>query len=78
MPAGAATLASCQLTLSRLLSVIRTFPSLLSPCRIVDKINSAIGQDPNRVAIIGVLDIYGFEHFKVNRCVHGLSDRVVL
>lgn len=35
--------------------------------RIVDKINSSIGQDPNAVSIIGVLDIYGFESFKVNR-----------
>ncbi|XP_043691313.1 myosin-12 isoform X2 [Telopea speciosissima] len=33
---------------------------------IVDKINSSIGQDPNAVNIIGVLDIYGFESFKVN------------
>ncbi|XXG73765.1 hypothetical protein AAC387_Pa07g2616 [Persea americana] len=33
---------------------------------IVDKINNSIGQDPNAVSIIGVLDIYGFESFKVN------------
>ncbi|CAA7394841.1 unnamed protein product [Spirodela intermedia] len=33
---------------------------------IVDKINSSIGQDPNAVSIIGVLDIYGFESFKIN------------
>nr|DAD42073.1 TPA_asm: hypothetical protein HUJ06_000303 [Nelumbo nucifera] len=33
---------------------------------IVDKINSSIGQDPNAASIIGVLDIYGFESFKVN------------
>ncbi|CAN6439793.1 unnamed protein product [Victoria cruziana] len=33
---------------------------------IVDKINSSIGQDPNATNIIGVLDIYGFESFKVN------------
>ncbi|XP_075500978.1 myosin-12 [Primulina tabacum] len=33
---------------------------------IVDKINSSIGQDPNAKSIIGVLDIYGFESFKVN------------
>ena len=36
-------------------------------CRIVDKINSSIGQDPNAASLIGVLDIYGFESFKVNR-----------
>ncbi|KAK9155072.1 hypothetical protein Sjap_002552 [Stephania japonica] len=33
---------------------------------IVDKINSSIGQDPDATSIIGVLDIYGFESFKVN------------
>ncbi|KAJ4817299.1 myosin-like protein XIF [Rhynchospora pubera] len=33
---------------------------------IVDKINSSIGQDPDAKNIIGVLDIYGFESFKVN------------
>ncbi|KAL0561924.1 hypothetical protein IC582_002369 [Cucumis melo] len=33
---------------------------------IVDKINSSIGQDPNAASLIGVLDIYGFESFKVN------------
>ncbi|XP_057451250.1 myosin-12 [Lotus japonicus] len=33
---------------------------------IVDKINSSIGQDANAVSLIGVLDIYGFESFKVN------------
>ncbi|KMZ63793.1 Myosin XI-F [Zostera marina] len=33
---------------------------------IVDKINSSIGQDPNAINIIGVLDIYGFESFKIN------------
>ncbi|GFZ02730.1 myosin-like protein XIF [Actinidia rufa] len=33
---------------------------------IVDKINSSIGQDPNAKSIIGVLDIYGFESFKIN------------
>ncbi|KAL0673810.1 hypothetical protein Bca4012_001791 [Brassica carinata] len=34
--------------------------------RIVDKINSSIGQDPNATSLIGVLDIYGFESFKIN------------
>lgn len=33
---------------------------------LVDKINNSIGQDPNAVSIIGVLDIYGFESFKIN------------
>jgi len=33
----------------------------------VDKINSSIGQDSNAVSLIGVLDIYGFESFKINR-----------
>jgi hypothetical protein len=33
----------------------------------VDKINNSIGQDPDAISIIGVLDIYGFESFKVNR-----------
>ncbi|XP_023639567.1 myosin-12 isoform X2 [Capsella rubella] len=33
---------------------------------IVDKINSSIGQDPNAKSLIGVLDIYGFESFKIN------------
>ncbi|TXG55731.1 hypothetical protein EZV62_017044 [Acer yangbiense] len=33
---------------------------------IVEKINSSIGQDPNASSLIGVLDIYGFESFKIN------------
>ncbi|KAK4285594.1 hypothetical protein QN277_002273 [Acacia crassicarpa] len=33
---------------------------------IVDKINCSIGQDPNATSLIGVLDIYGFESFKIN------------
>ncbi|CAL0310840.1 unnamed protein product [Lupinus luteus] len=33
---------------------------------IVDKINNSIGQDSNAISIIGVLDIYGFESFKIN------------
>ncbi|XP_010274858.1 PREDICTED: myosin-9-like [Nelumbo nucifera] len=33
---------------------------------LVDKINFAIGQDPNSKSLIGVLDIYGFESFKTN------------
>ncbi|KAJ8451192.1 hypothetical protein Cgig2_013964 [Carnegiea gigantea] len=34
--------------------------------RLVNKINSSIGQDPDSRALIGVLDIYGFESFKTN------------
>ncbi|KAH0857951.1 hypothetical protein HID58_086212 [Brassica napus] len=34
--------------------------------RLVDKINSSIGQDPHSKYLIGVLDIYGFESFKTN------------
>ncbi|KAL8456763.1 hypothetical protein ACS0TY_034855 [Phlomoides rotata] len=34
---------------------------------IVEKINTSIGQDSHSKAIIGVLDIYGFESFKHNR-----------
>ncbi|KAA8520316.1 hypothetical protein F0562_014572 [Nyssa sinensis] len=33
---------------------------------IVDKINNSIGQDPDATSLIGVLDIYGFESFKIN------------
>ncbi|KAJ1687911.1 hypothetical protein LUZ63_019301 [Rhynchospora breviuscula] len=33
---------------------------------IVEKINVSIGQDANSTQLIGVLDIYGFESFKVN------------
>ncbi|WMV10960.1 hypothetical protein MTR67_004345 [Solanum verrucosum] len=33
---------------------------------LVDKINNSIGQDPEAKSIIGVLDIYGFESFKIN------------
>ncbi|KAL2923072.1 Myosin-6, partial [Bienertia sinuspersici] len=34
--------------------------------RLVNKINSSIGQDPESKYLIGVLDIYGFETFKTN------------
>nr|XP_016489507.1 PREDICTED: myosin-9-like isoform X1 [Nicotiana tabacum] len=33
---------------------------------LVNKINNSIGQDPNSKSLIGVLDIYGFESFKLN------------
>ncbi|KAJ6904372.1 hypothetical protein NC651_021484 [Populus alba x Populus x berolinensis] len=36
---------------------------------IVNTINNSIGQDPNSKSLIGVLDIYGFESFKTNRCL---------
>jgi hypothetical protein len=39
--------------------------------RLVNKINNSIGQDPNSKCLIGVLDIYGFESFKTNRCLIG-------
>jgi len=41
-------------------------------CRLVNKINNSIGQDPNSKFLIGVLDIYGFESFKTNRCLTGM------
>ena len=41
-------------------------------CRLVEKINSSIGQDPESKYLIGVLDIYGFESFKTNRCLTGM------
>lgn len=40
--------------------------------RLVNKINSTIGQDPESKCLIGVLDIYGFESFKTNRCLTGM------
>ncbi|KAL6535163.1 hypothetical protein OROMI_026537 [Orobanche minor] len=36
---------------------------------LVNKINHSIGQDPDSKFLIGVLDIYGFESFKTNRCL---------
>nr|GMC73655.1 myosin-6-like isoform X1 [Ipomoea batatas] len=36
---------------------------------LVEKINNSIGQDPDSRLLIGVLDIYGFESFKTNRCL---------
>ena len=39
--------------------------------RIVNKINISIGQDSDSKSLIGVLDIYGFESFKTNRCLTG-------
>ncbi|CAN1789964.1 XI-2 [Linum perenne] len=38
---------------------------------LVNKINNSIGQDPESNSLIGVLDIYGFESFKTNRCLAG-------
>jgi myosin-5 len=38
---------------------------------LVDTINNSIGQDSESKSLIGVLDIYGFESFKTNRCVTG-------
>jgi myosin-5 len=39
---------------------------------LVEKINTSIGQDPDSKYLIGVLDIYGFESFKTNRCLTGM------
>jgi hypothetical protein len=44
----------------------------------VTKINTTIGQDPNSKVLIGVLDIYGFESFKTNRCLTGMPLHLVL
>ncbi|KAL6011567.1 Unconventional myosin-XIX [Asimina triloba] len=38
---------------------------------LVNTINNSIGQDPDSKMLIGVLDIYGFESFKTNRCLTG-------
>ncbi|RWW82334.1 hypothetical protein BHE74_00009209 [Ensete ventricosum] len=38
---------------------------------LVNRINCSIGQDPDSKFLIGVLDIYGFESFKTNRCFTG-------
>ena len=38
----------------------------------MNKINISIGQDPDSKFLIGVLDIYGFESFKTNRCLSGM------
>lgn len=45
---------------------------------LVNKINSSIGQDPDSKFLIGVLDIYGFETFKTNRCLTALSSSVLI
>uniref|UniRef100_A0A0A0L4V3 Myosin motor domain-containing protein n=1 Tax=Cucumis sativus TaxID=3659 RepID=A0A0A0L4V3_CUCSA len=60
-------------TLSRdaLAKIQILFKHLLRRYRIVDKINNSIGQDPDSKNLIGVLDIYGFESFKTNRCLTG-------
>jgi myosin-5 len=43
---------------------------------LVTKINNSIGQDSSSKYIIGVLDIYGFESFKTNRCLTVLNSFV--
>ena len=35
--------------------------------RIIAKVNESVGQDEKSKLSIGVLDIYGFEHFETNR-----------
>lgn len=52
---------------------VNFFSTLRLKCfRLVNKINGSIGQDPNSKFLIGVLDIYGFESFKTNRCLTGM------
>ncbi|WOL00444.1 hypothetical protein Cni_G09157 [Canna indica] len=41
---------------------------------LVNKINSSIGQDPDSKILIGMLDIYGFESFKMKRCLTDMPD----
>ncbi|TVU34255.1 hypothetical protein EJB05_16086, partial [Eragrostis curvula] len=41
---------------------------------IVEKINVSIGQDPNSKQLIGVLDIYGFESFKL--CINYTNEKL--
>ncbi|KAG8367188.1 hypothetical protein BUALT_Bualt16G0046600 [Buddleja alternifolia] len=44
---------------------------------IVEKINISIGQDPNSKAIIGVLDIYGFESFNFEQfCINFTNEKL--
>ena len=45
--------------------------------RLVNKINTSIGQDLSSKLLIGVLDIYGFESFKTNRCLTGMPLHLV-
>nr|GMD84630.1 Myosin ATPase [Ipomoea batatas] len=45
---------------------------------LVDKINNSIGQDPDSNLLIGILDIYGFESFKTNRCLTVLNNFVLI
>ena len=40
---------------------------------LVDKINTSIGQDPNAVSMVGVLDIYGEACLLVPSFVYGPS-----
>jgi hypothetical protein len=58
--------------LANLINLLVVLTSHLSFfCRLVDTINNSIGQDSESKSLIGVLDIYGFESFKTNRCVTG-------
>ncbi|KVI11129.1 Myosin head, motor domain-containing protein [Cynara cardunculus var. scolymus] len=54
--------------IQNLLLVSRDALAKIAYSRLVDKINSSIGQDSSSKYIIAVLDIYGFESFKTNRC----------
>jgi len=42
--------------------------------RLVDKVNKSIGQTPESEFSVGVLDIYGFESSKVNKCLRRFPD----
>ncbi|KAI3798106.1 hypothetical protein L1987_33375 [Smallanthus sonchifolius] len=44
---------------------------------IVGRINESIGQDPESKSLIGVLDIYGFESFKTNRCLTAYQSELI-
>ena len=46
--------------------------------RLVNKINTSIGQDLSSKLLIGVLDIYGFESFKTNRCLTGMPLHLII
>ncbi|XLS61662.1 hypothetical protein HN51_015890, partial [Arachis hypogaea] len=45
---------------------IKTAEFITGDAGIVDKVNNSIGKDPNSKNLIGVLDIYRFESFKMN------------
>ncbi|KAL4556202.1 hypothetical protein LXL04_038846 [Taraxacum kok-saghyz] len=48
-------------TAAKLFIVNYIYIFIIFYCRLVDRINTSIGQDPHSKYIIGVLDIYGFD-----------------